>query len=155
MTLQEIAARLDCRLEGDGAIEITGVAAIEDAGPGQLTFFTNPKYAAALRQTRASAVIAGDRTDGAPCAVLRTREPYVAFARAVALFADQWRPVPGIHRLAVVEDGAVVAADASIGPFVLPAERPYASASSIRRSASSRSPATTASCARHRGTYHE
>jgi UDP-3-O-[3-hydroxymyristoyl] glucosamine N-acyltransferase len=119
VTLQEIADRLDCRLEGDGAIEISGVAAIEDAAPGQLTFFANPKYAAALRRTRAAAVIAGERTDGAPCAVLRTKDPYVAFARAVEIFAEQWRPAAGVHAMAFVEDGAVVAADASIGPFVL------------------------------------
>ena len=119
MKLQDIAERLGCRLEGDGSIDITGIAAIEDAGPGQLTFFTNPKYASELRRTRASAVIAGDQADGAPCAILRAAEPYLTFARAVELFADRRRPAPGVHRLALVEEGAVVAADASIGPFAL------------------------------------
>ena len=119
MKLQEIADRLDCRIEGDGNIEITGVAALEDAGPGQLTFFANPKYLPALRRTHASAVIAGDGADGGRLAVLRTNDPYLAFARAVELFADPWRPPPGVHRLAVVEDGAVVGADVSIGPFTL------------------------------------
>ena len=119
MKLQEIADRLDCRIEGDGTIEITGVAALEDAGPGQLTFFANPKYLPALRRTHASAVIAGDGADGGRLAVLRTKDPYLAFARAVELFADPWRPPPGVHRLAVVEDGAVVGADVSIGPFTL------------------------------------
>ena len=47
--LQEIADRLGCRLEGDGAIEITGVATLEDAQPGQLTFFANPKYISAAQ----------------------------------------------------------------------------------------------------------
>jgi UDP-3-O-[3-hydroxymyristoyl] glucosamine N-acyltransferase len=115
--LQEIADRLDCRLDGDGSIEITGVAAIEDAGPGHLTFFTNPRYAPELRRTRASAVIAGDQVAGVPCAVLHAAEPYLTFARAVALFADPWRPAPGVHPLALVEPGALVAPDASIGPF--------------------------------------
>ncbi len=119
MKLRDIAERLDCRLDGDGAIEITGVAAIEEAGPGHLTFFTNPRYAPELRRTRASAVIAGEQADGAPCAVLRAAEPYVTFARAVELFADPWRPAAGVHRLALVEPGAVVAADASIGPFTV------------------------------------
>lgn len=119
MKLRDIADRLDCRLDGDGAIEITGVAAIEEAGPGHLTFFTNPRYAPELRRTRASAVIAGEQADGAPCAVLRAAEPYLTFARAVELFADPWRPAAGVHRLALVEPGAIVAADASIGAFTV------------------------------------
>jgi len=117
--LQDIADRLDCRLEGDGSIDITGVAAIEDAGPGCLTFFANPKYATDLCRTRASAVIAGDQADGAPCAILRASEPYLTFARAVELFADPWRPPAGVHPLALVESGALVALDASIGPFTV------------------------------------
>jgi UDP-3-O-[3-hydroxymyristoyl] glucosamine N-acyltransferase len=117
--LEDIADRLDCRLEGDGSIEITGVAAIEDARPGELTFFTNPKYGPELRRTLASAVIAGKDAADAPCAVLRSAEPYLAFARAVELFADPWRPAAGIHRLAFVDEGAQVAPDASIGPFAV------------------------------------
>jgi len=120
--LSELAARLDCVIEGDGDIDITRVAAIEDAGPGELTFFANPKYADALRRTRASAMIARPSVSGIPCAVLRTADPYLTFARALGLFADPWRPAPGIHRLAVVEPGAVVAPDATIGPFVFVGE---------------------------------
>ena len=119
MKLREIAARLDCRLEGDGSIDISGVASLEDAGPGQLTFFANSKYAPLLAKTRASAVIAGDTADGVPGAVLRAPNPYLTFARAVALFADPWRPPAGIHRLAVVDEDAAIAPDASIGPFVV------------------------------------
>jgi UDP-3-O-[3-hydroxymyristoyl] glucosamine N-acyltransferase len=121
VTLQEIAERLGCRLEGDGSIEISGLATLDGAQPGQLTFFSNPKYAAALGRTRASAVIAGDNVS-APCAVLRTTEPYYLFARAMELFADPWRPPAGVHDLALVADGAVVAPDASIGPFVVVGE---------------------------------
>ena len=60
MTLRELAERLGCRLEGDGAIEITGVAGLEAAVPGDVSFFAHPKYAAALEATRASAVVIGD-----------------------------------------------------------------------------------------------
>ena len=119
MKLSELAARLECTVEGDGDIDIRGVAAIEDAGSGELTFFANPKYADALKRTLASAVIAAPAVSGIPCAVLRTPEPYVTFARALGLFANTSRPPAGIHRLALVEPGAVVAADASIGPFVV------------------------------------
>ena len=61
MTLAELAHRLGCRLEGDGAVEVTRVAGLEEAGPGDLTFLSNPKYASKLPTTRASAVIAPDR----------------------------------------------------------------------------------------------
>jgi UDP-3-O-[3-hydroxymyristoyl] glucosamine N-acyltransferase len=119
LKLQDIADRLGCVLEGDGTIEITHVARIEDAGPGALTFFANPKYASELRSTRASAVIAGERAERAPCAMLRTREPYVVFGRAVALFAQKERPEPGVHPRAYVATAASVAPDASIGALVV------------------------------------
>jgi UDP-3-O-[3-hydroxymyristoyl] glucosamine N-acyltransferase len=119
LKLQDIAARLDCRVDGDGTIDIRGVARIEDAGPGDLTFFANPKYAAELRATRASAVILGDNAEAAPCAMLRARQPYLAFARAVSLFEDPWRPAPGVHELASVADGVTLGEQVSIGPFAV------------------------------------
>ena len=115
MTLTELAERLGCRLEGDGAIEITRVAAIEAAGPGDVTFFVNPRYKAALRTTRASAVILGEQAPAAACAMLRTAQPYLAFAEALRLFAPDERPAPGVHPSAWIAPGAVCAPDASIG----------------------------------------
>ena len=122
LKLQDIAARLECRLDGDGGIDISRITGIEDAGPGDLTFFANQKYAAELKTTRASAVILGEQAEPAPCAMLRTRHPYLAFAKAVALFADDWQPARGVHRLALVEDGASVAPDASVGAFAVVGE---------------------------------
>ena len=119
MKLLEIATRLECRLEGDGSIDIHGVAGIEDAGPGEITFFTNPKYAPELRSTRASAVILGENSEAAPCAMLRAKQPYLAFARAVALFEDPWRPAPGVHERAWVAEDAVLGADVSVGPYAV------------------------------------
>ena len=123
MKLTELAGRLGCRLEGDGDIEITRVAGIETAGPSDLTFFANNKYAAELRTTKASAVILGENAAAAPCAMLRTKNPYLAFAKAMEVFAPPWAPAPGIHRLAFVADTAQVAADASIGPFAVIGDR--------------------------------
>ena len=117
MKLRDIAERLQGRLEGDGGIEIHRVAGIEDAGPGDLTFFTNPKYARALRTTRASAVILSEKAETAPCAMLRVSHPYLAFAKAVELFAVSHRPPAGIHRLADAAPTADIAPDAVIGPF--------------------------------------
>lgn len=116
--LRELADRLGCRLDGDGEIEITRVAGIQDAGPGDLTFLANSKYQAALARTRASAVLLRDEVPAAPCAMLRTPEPYLAFARAVGIFAPAWRPAPGVHALAAVAADARLGQDVSIGPFV-------------------------------------
>jgi UDP-3-O-[3-hydroxymyristoyl] glucosamine N-acyltransferase len=119
LKLTELARRLECRLEGDGDPDITRVTSLEAAGAGDLSFFTNSKYASALRTTRASAVILAEDAEPAPCAMLRTNNPYLAFARAVALFADGWTPAPGVHTRACVADGATIAAGASIGPFAV------------------------------------
>ena len=118
MKLREIAAQLECRLEGDGELEVHRVAGIEQAQPGDLTFFVNPKYGAHLRATAASAVILDERAAAAPCAMLRTANPYLAFARAVELLAPRPAAVPGIHLSAHLAPSATIAPDASIGPFV-------------------------------------
>ena len=117
MKLREIAERLSCRLEGDGEIDIRRITGIEDAAEGDLTFYTNPKYAPELRQTKASAVILSEHAEAAPCAMLRVSHPYLAFAKAVELFADARRPAAGVHRLADVAASASIAPDASIGAF--------------------------------------
>ena len=94
------------------------MTAIDTAGPGDLTFLANPKYAHALQETRASAVILSEDAPAAPCAMLRTHAPYVAFARALGALNPPERPPAGVHPSSVVEAGAEVAPDASIGPFV-------------------------------------
>ena len=118
MKLRDLAERLGCRLDGDGDTEIVRVAGIADAQPGDLTFLANPKYEAALAATRASAVLLRDEAPAAPCAMLRTRDPYLAFARAVGLFAPAWRPAPGVHAMAAVAADARLGRNVSIGAFV-------------------------------------
>lgn len=118
MKLRELAERLGCRLEGDGEIEIVRVAGIQDAQPGDLTFLANPKYEQVLGRTRASAVVLRDDAPPAPCAMLRASDPYLAFARAVGLFAPEWRPAPGIHPMAAIAPDAQIGRTVSIGAFV-------------------------------------
>jgi UDP-3-O-[3-hydroxymyristoyl] glucosamine N-acyltransferase len=118
MKVRDLAERLACRLEGDGDVEILRVAAIADAGPGDVTFLANPKYTSALGSTRASAVIARGDAPAGPCAMLRTDEPYLAFARAVGLLAPDIRPSAGVHDLAAVAASATIGRDVSVGPFV-------------------------------------
>ena len=119
MTLGELARRLDCRLDGDDTIEVARVAGLEDAGPGDLTFLANPKYASKLAGTRASAVIADASVAQAPCAVLRTDRVYLAFARAVGLLTPPSRPAPGISPLAAIDATAILGPDVAVGPFAV------------------------------------
>src|SRR5437763_7393057 len=109
LKLHELASRLDCRLEGDGEVDIVRVAGIQDAAPGDLTFVANARYLPQLACTRASAVILGGSNGTvAPCPVLRTDDPYSAFARAVSLFARAAPPRVGIDKSASVADDANV-----------------------------------------------
>ncbi len=82
MKLSAIASALDVRLEnGSPDTEITGLNGIEQAGPGELTFVSNPKYSAAARTTKASAVIVGEDFPAIPAAMLRAKDPYLTFAQ--------------------------------------------------------------------------
>ena len=118
MKLRDLAERLGCRLDGDGDIEIVRVTGIQHAQPGDLTFLANPKYDSALTETRASAVLLREDAPAAPCAMLRTPDPYLAFARAVGVFAPDWRPAPGVHPMAAVAADARLGANTSVGAFV-------------------------------------
>jgi UDP-3-O-[3-hydroxymyristoyl] glucosamine N-acyltransferase len=121
LTLQDLAERLGCRLEGDGSIDINRVAGIEQAGPGDLTFVANPKYLALAETTQASAVVLGpsDRISNPRLAVLRADHPYYTFAKALRLFVKPSHPRKGIDPLSAVAPSATVGQDASIGPFVV------------------------------------
>jgi UDP-3-O-[3-hydroxymyristoyl] glucosamine N-acyltransferase len=117
--LRELSERLGCRLEGGGDIEIGRVAALDQAGPGDVTFLSNPRYAAALGATRASAVILGEDAPAPPCAALRSPNPYLAFSRAVGLLTPVPAPVPGIHPSSAIAPDAVIGSGVSIGAFVV------------------------------------
>jgi UDP-3-O-[3-hydroxymyristoyl] glucosamine N-acyltransferase len=119
LTLSELARHLDCRLDGDGSIEITGVAGLDQAGPGQLTFFGNPKLKAQLDATRASAVIMPEDAPAIALPTLRTKQPYLLFAQALDVFHPRPRPEPGISPHAVIAADAIIGNHASIGPFVV------------------------------------
>ncbi len=123
MKLGEIAERLNCRLEGDPGVEITGVAGIEAAQAGQLTFLSNPRYRRAVGTTRASAIILGKEVElkprpGRPAlAALRSENPYLDLARAIELFYQPPRYASGTHPTAVVAASARIGPGAHIGPY--------------------------------------
>jgi UDP-3-O-[3-hydroxymyristoyl] glucosamine N-acyltransferase len=120
MKLSAIASALGVRLEnGDPETEIEGLNGIEEAGPGELTFVSNPKYARAARHTRAAAVIVGEDFPDVPAAMLRAKDPYLTFARALELFHPAKRYETALHPTAVVHASARIGAGAHIGPYVV------------------------------------
>jgi len=120
MKLSQIASLLGARLEnGSPDTEITGVAGIDQAGAGQLAFVANPKYAPTARVTRAAAVIVAEDFPPIPAAMLRSRNPYLAFARAVELFYQPPQYAPGIHPTAAIHASARLGENAYVGPYVV------------------------------------
>jgi UDP-3-O-[3-hydroxymyristoyl] glucosamine N-acyltransferase len=123
MKLGEIAQKLSCKLEGDAQAEIHGVAGIESAKAGELTFVSNRRYRQATRTTRASAVLvahdtAVEREPGLPpLALLHSDDPYLDFARAIGFFYTPPRYAPSIHPTAVIAATAQIGAGAHVGPY--------------------------------------
>lgn len=121
MKLAELADKLSCRLEGPPELEISGVAGMEHAEPGQLTFLANRKYFPLLKTTRASAILLEEGVvidrDQPPIAALRSPNPYLAFAHALELFYDAPRYASGIHPTAIIAKAAKIGEGAHIGPY--------------------------------------
>src|SRR5579862_8342583 len=116
MKLAEIAAALNAKLENaDPDTEITGVAGIEEATAGQITFVANPKYASAAKTTRASAVIVSENFPVVAVTLLRSKNPYLAFARAIELFYQPPQYAPGTHPTAVVHPSARIGKNCHLG----------------------------------------
>jgi len=119
-TLGELAQKLGCELSGgDSAAVITGVSSIERAGPGEITFLANMKYAPKVKETRASAVIASEPIADIPAATLVSENPYHDFARALELFYTASKPAPGIHAAACIHETALIGANPAIGPYAV------------------------------------
>lgn len=118
LTVSEIAARLGGFYEGSGECPIHGIAGIRDAGPGEITFVSNPRYAADVAATQASAVIVPQAWDrGVPSNMIRVADADKAFAQVVEWFMRPMpRPAPGVHPSAVVASSAAVGAGVHVGP---------------------------------------
>lgn len=119
-TLGEIANALDGEVRGDGSIEIGGIAGIEEAKRGDIAFLSNPKYEKFLDATRASAVIVSVKTkivEGKNFVVVK--DPYLAFAKALALLKPAVRFRQGVSPKADIHASAKIGKDVSIGAFAV------------------------------------
>ncbi len=124
ITLAELAQRLGCRLHEDADPEhtITGVAGMESAGPSQITFLANPKYAHKVKDTRAGAIFVAQPLEDLGTPQVISGNPYLDFARALELFYQPPKPKPGIHPQAAIAESAKIGEAASIGPFAVVGE---------------------------------
>jgi UDP-3-O-[3-hydroxymyristoyl] glucosamine N-acyltransferase len=119
MKLSQIALKINCRMVANEDVEISRIAGIDEAGPGDLTFVSNRKYVSHIRTTKASAIILSQDLPPVEIPSLRTKDPYLAFAHALELFYVPLRPAAGIHATAVVEEDVVISPDASIGAYAV------------------------------------
>lgn len=117
-TLQEIAALSEGELQGNSNQQITGAASLAEATEGEITFFGNPRYAAQLRATQASAVfVPRDFSESLPVAQIRVDNPAKAFEQIVLKFAPPAVTFPpGVHPSAVVDVSARLGENVSILP---------------------------------------
>jgi UDP-3-O-[3-hydroxymyristoyl] glucosamine N-acyltransferase len=117
-TLSELAARVGGEVQGDPLLRLDAVAALEDAGPSQISFFANRKYRKAFEASRAGAVIVEPDEDvPAGRAVLRAAPAYLAFAKISSLFHPQREPLPEVSPAAVVHPTARVHPSAQVMPL--------------------------------------
>ena len=120
-TLQELAHASGGKLIGDPKIQISGVASLTEAGPNDITFFGDPRYAAQLRKTRAAAVfVPADFHDSIQAAQIRVSNPSHAFEQVVLKFAP--KPIefaPGVHPTAIVDPTAKLGARVAIQPYAI------------------------------------
>jgi UDP-3-O-[3-hydroxymyristoyl] glucosamine N-acyltransferase len=120
-SLVEIAELVGGTLEGNGDLRITGVADLAGAGPGDLSFFSHPRYETAARQTRAAALLVGPQApQDLGRARIRVANPSAAFTRVAMLFAPEKSPIlTGVHPSAVVAAGARLGREVGLGPHVV------------------------------------
>ena len=114
-TLEELARLVGGKVTGDGKTVIRAVNGIKEAGPGDITFLANSKYAPLLSSTKAAAVIVADGTT-APIPTLTAKNPDLAFGKvAEHLSGSAWRPAPGVHPTALVAKSAKLGKNVSVG----------------------------------------
>ncbi len=113
-TLGEIAELIGGTVEGDTSTIITGVAGIQDAAPGEITFIANPKFLPMLSTTRASAIIVDHEAPRCDRNLIRSDFPYLAFAEVLKLFAVELPKPKGVHPSSVVAPDVVLGDDVAL-----------------------------------------
>lgn len=117
--LSELASAVGGRVDGDPDRRVRGVATLDEAGPDDLSFLTNPRYRPALTSSRAGAILVGSdmRIEGRD--LLVAPDPYLALAEILDRMHPQRRPAPGVSPDARIALGAMLGDDVAVGPFAV------------------------------------
>lgn len=116
MKLSELATLTGAQVESDSDIEIVGAAGLDDATPGQVTFLANPRYTPRVKATKASAIyLSRDGKIESDISILRSKDPYLAYTRALRIFNPEPLVEPFIHPTAVIDSSANIGEGVSIG----------------------------------------
>ncbi len=118
MTVQEIAEKIGGRVEGDGSVDISGMAGLDDAGAGDITFVSSEKYASRVRASGAGAIVADESADvPLNCTVIRVADPNKGFASVAGLLFPEEPFEPGVHPTAIIAGDVKPGKKVSIGPY--------------------------------------
>jgi len=118
LRVAELAGRLKSAWEGDGDLEISGVAPLESSGPREISFIGNRKAASAADKSAAGCLlVTSDFPKGRT--VIRVSDPRAAFARVIGILYPPPRTTPGIHPTAVIAPDAQIGASVEVGPHAM------------------------------------
>lgn len=124
ISLGELATSQGCELIGDPDATVIGLAPLQNASPGSLSFLANSSYLRLLPATKAAAVVLRpEDADACPVAAFISDNPYATFARMAALVCPEPLLAPGVQATAVVADSATIAASAHIAANAVIGER--------------------------------
>jgi len=118
LSIEELSRLLGCPYEGEGKTLILGISSLEKAKKGDLVFLVDRKYFPLLEKSQASAAIIPLQEEYRRIPVIKSKNPYLTFIKAVDIFYKPYRPQPGIHPQALVSSTTKIAKDVAIGPFV-------------------------------------
>lgn len=116
--LKEIAGMVDGIIKGNPDTILTGIATIEEAGPGDLTFLSNPKYAPYIEKTAASVIICSAETEASGKTLLLVDDPYLVYAKLVSLFSPPKKESGIVDKRAVLGTDVRLGSNVTIYPFV-------------------------------------
>jgi UDP-3-O-[3-hydroxymyristoyl] glucosamine N-acyltransferase len=119
LTAKELAGRIGARLEGDGGLELVGVAGPERAASKHLIYVEAAKHAERAAGSAAMCVVADERTVLPGKTILRSGMPKVAFAKAAALLLEPAPIARGVHRTAIVAPTGHIANNVGVGPYAV------------------------------------
>ncbi|HTC19624.1 MAG TPA: UDP-3-O-(3-hydroxymyristoyl)glucosamine N-acyltransferase [bacterium] len=119
-SLEKLALEIGATLQGDGSVRISGIAPLDAAKAGDITFVTNSRYVKMALGTHASAILCAKPIPGVRTAFLLSPNPYASLAKVISLFHPPMLPLPGIRKGAFVDPKASVDSRASVadGAFV-------------------------------------